>query len=179
MKNTFLNQSDKIHPGYFEFVRQPQSEPLQVVPDRVDYLIKLVKLFALSSVTILSLSLLPSFRKSEAMVTAPLPAPLSLPSDYQAIERRLELVGEILNYLFTRVEGEPSVSMKREALHSQTCRVNVPKAFLRVGPGKNFAPLMAVSEGSTLVVEVENGEWLQVVSPTGQSAWVSRDVVAL
>ena len=98
--------------------------------------------------------------------------------DLQSIERRLDLVGEILNFLFTKVEGEASPEVKKELRESKTCRVSVPKAFLRVGPGKTFAPLMAVAEGATLLIEVDNGEWLQVVSPTGQSAWVSRDVVS-
>jgi hypothetical protein len=56
--------------------------------------------------------------------------------------------------------------------------VKSTKANLRTGPGKNNSPLMAVSKGTRLAVELRQGDWYRVISPTGMRAWVSADVVS-
>ena len=48
---------------------------------------------------------------------------------------------------------------------------------LRSGPGKNYSALMAVAEGTELIVDGEQDDWIRVISPTGELAWVSRQVV--
>jgi uncharacterized protein YgiM (DUF1202 family) len=56
--------------------------------------------------------------------------------------------------------------------------VVVEKANLRTGPGAEHSPLMSVTRGTRLLVEIRRGEWYRVVSPSGTRAWVSADVVA-
>ncbi len=56
--------------------------------------------------------------------------------------------------------------------------VDVEKAELRLGPGKNHSALMTVAKGSRLAVEARQGEWLRVFAPNGQRAWVQSKVVA-
>jgi hypothetical protein len=55
--------------------------------------------------------------------------------------------------------------------------VDVEKAELRLGPGKNHSPLMTVAKGSRLAVEARQGEWLRVFAPNGQRAWVQTKLV--
>lgn len=52
------------------------------------------------------------------------------------------------------------------------------KVHLRTGPGKDNSPLMAVSKGTRLAVEMRNGEWYRVIAPTGTRAWISSEMVA-
>jgi hypothetical protein len=55
--------------------------------------------------------------------------------------------------------------------------VDVEKAELRLGPGKNHSALMTVAKGSRLAVEARQGEWLRVFAPNGQRAWVNTKLV--
>ena len=55
--------------------------------------------------------------------------------------------------------------------------VEVEKAELRLGPGKNHSALMTVAKGSRLAVEARQGEWLRVFAPNGQRAWVQSKLV--
>lgn len=55
--------------------------------------------------------------------------------------------------------------------------VEVEKAELRLGPGKNHSSLMTVAKGSRLAVEARQGEWLRVFAPNGQRAWVQSKLV--
>lgn len=61
---------------------------------------------------------------------------------------------------------------------TQIATVVADKAFLRSGPGKNNSPLMSVSQGTRLAVEIQQGGWYRVISPTGARAWVDGEVVA-
>jgi hypothetical protein len=56
--------------------------------------------------------------------------------------------------------------------------VDVDKAELRLGPGKNHSALMTVAKGSRLAVETRQGEWLRVFAPNGQRAWILAKLVA-
>ena len=56
--------------------------------------------------------------------------------------------------------------------------VEVDKANLRAGPGKNHSALMTVKRGTRLVVETRQNDWLRITAPSGSRAWVSTDVVA-
>ncbi len=60
----------------------------------------------------------------------------------------------------------------------QVATVVSPKAYLRTGPGTENSPLMAVTEGTRLVVETRRGGWYRVVSPTGTRAWVASSVLS-
>ena len=55
--------------------------------------------------------------------------------------------------------------------------VDVEKAELRLGPGKNHSALMTVAKGSRLAVEARQGEWLRVFAPNGQRAWILAKLV--
>jgi hypothetical protein len=57
-----------------------------------------------------------------------------------------------------------------------TVEVIVPKATLRTGPGEEHSSLMEIQRGSILVVEAREGEWLRVVSPKGQRAYIRSDL---
>lgn len=55
--------------------------------------------------------------------------------------------------------------------------VDIDKAELRLGPGKNHSALMTVAKGSRLAVEARQGEWLRVFAPNGQRAWILAKLV--
>ena len=61
---------------------------------------------------------------------------------------------------------------------TQVATVIADKVHLRAGPSKENSPLMAVTKGTRLTVEMRNGDWYRVVAPTGRRAWISADVIA-
>lgn len=61
---------------------------------------------------------------------------------------------------------------------TQIATVVAEKAFLRSGPGKNNSPLMSVTQGTRLAIEIEQNGWYRVISPTGTRAWVDGEVIA-
>lgn len=69
------------------------------------------------------------------------------------------------------VESQPGEEMP-------VATVVVEKANLRTGPGNEHSPLMSVTRGTRLLVEIRRGGWYRVISPNGTRAWVSADVVA-
>lgn len=80
-----------------------------------------------------------------------------------------------------RVVANPLITEKQaEKTESdmQTLTVMADKVFLRINPGKDASPLMAVTKGNKLVVEKRVGEWYRVIAPNGTRAWISSDVVA-
>ena len=48
---------------------------------------------------------------------------------------------------------------------------------LRSGPGKEHSPVMALSRGTRLVVERQEGNWYEVTGPTGQRLWAAGEVL--
>ncbi|MGI6524043.1 MAG: SH3 domain-containing protein [Bdellovibrionota bacterium] len=56
--------------------------------------------------------------------------------------------------------------------------VVVDKANLRAGPGMNHSPMMSIAKGTRLAIETRSGDWFRVVAPTGERAWISKDIVA-
>lgn len=57
--------------------------------------------------------------------------------------------------------------------------VKVAKANLRKEPRQDSGVVMTVAEGSRLLVEAEMTGWFSVNTPTGEKAWVSKDVVSV
>ncbi len=170
MKNIFSKISNEIHPAYFELAAAASTTPAPAA-SKLDTLLKLAKLSVCFSAAAFFISLIPSRNEPQALSPS-----LSSKQSIQALEQRFQLIGEILDYLLLKVQGE-ALPTQIADVRGRTCRVNVAKALLRIGPGKNFSPLMAVSEGFELLVDGEKDDWLQVISPTGEAAWISKDVV--
>ena len=59
----------------------------------------------------------------------------------------------------------------------QVATINVDKADLRLGPGKNHSALMSLRRGSRLAIEARQGEWYRVFAPNGQRAWIHSSLV--
>jgi hypothetical protein len=55
--------------------------------------------------------------------------------------------------------------------------VSANKASLRNGPGTEHGELMHVQRGVRLTVEARQGDWYRVVTPTGERAYISKDLV--
>ena len=223
-----------IHPRYYEMLlemvpeeylreakkqsMEKQSLAKQVKKGRLEYAERLVKLLFFGSISIFTLSMIPSRSESHAL---PMPAPVTSELDQQYLRNieqtaKLELklqhvaaaTGYILDHLNSE-QGSPALPTPRIVTSSadtssedtsgkdtssggivaaqQTrrgnynrvtlCKVSVPKANLRSGPGLTYAPLMTVGAGSELVVEEQRGDWLRVVTPTSERAWIAKEVV--
>ncbi len=181
MKNTTLLLSEDIHPSYYKCagIELPASAVGTVKPktSALPSVVHVVELLALSVVTAVSLFAITG-HELRALLPYPTAPVIAQPATSPDIEQRLELVGQILDYLVTKVEKplppEPAVTLKP----SKTVRVTVPKAFLREGPGKNFSVVTTLPETTELLVQEEVADWLQVISPTGEKAWISTAIVA-
>ena len=95
---------------------------------------------------------------------APAPAAAVLPQQQNQPKARFEAPA---------IEPTPS-----SASDLTIATVDVEKAELRLGPGKNHSALMTVAKGSRLAVEARQGEWLRVFAPNGQRAWILGKLVA-
>lgn len=72
-------------------------------------------------------------------------------------------------------EGLVNLSNEPDVDVGATAQVLVPTLNVRAGPGTNFNRLAAVNKDDQLTVvgQVNNCAWLQVLTPDGQSGWVS------
>ena len=218
-----------IHPRYYEMLlemvpeeylqeakkqsmekqsMEKQSLAKQVKKGRLEYAERLVKLLFFGSISIFTLSMIPSRSESHAL---PMPAPVTSELDQQylrnieqtaKLELKLQHVAAATGYILDHLNSEqgspalptPSIDTSsggtssggivaaqqtRRANYNRVtlCKVSVPKANLRSGPGLTYAPLMTVGAGSELVVEEQRGDWLRVVTPTSERAWVAKEVV--
>jgi hypothetical protein len=77
----------------------------------------------------------------------------------------------------TRVETPHIEPTPASSADLTIATVDVEKAELRLGPGKNHSSLMTVAKGSRLAVEARQGEWLRVFAPNGQRAWIQSQLV--
>lgn len=171
-----------IHPGYFQdddVCVQPAgkspaaNEPLSRSGEAF-YLTMFCALFLLLAIqTVIAAKLfstkwhtppvlIPTFPESTSAATVP------------EIEERFRKITKVLAYLLM----EPKVaSPGGDTVDLPVVTVMAEKAYLRAGPGKEHAPILAVTKGTRLVAEQQHGEWYQVVAPNGQSLWVSLQVL--
>lgn len=104
------------------------------------------------------------------------------------VEVNIQRIAKVLTYLhgaITEAVGEPSdmsdpqLNKDQPSAHPPTVTVIVPKANLRVAPDINSEAIAAVSEGTQLLLETAVGEWLGVVAPSGERAWIRSDLTTL
>lgn len=92
------------------------------------------------------------------------------------LEERFQKISTVLSYLLNqRILATPQGSGTEGELPVAT--VIVDKAYLRTGPGKEHSPVMALSRGTRLVVERQEGSWYEVTGPTGQRLWAAGEVI--
>lgn len=78
----------------------------------------------------------------------------------------------------SRAAPAPALRQPAHNPDMQIAVVTAEKVHLRTGPGKENSPLMAVTKGTRLAVEIKNGDWYRVIAPTGARAWVSENVIS-
>ena len=158
----------RIHKDYYRLTAENLLPP--PLPSRQPVLavcVPVSKTICFLSVSALAISMIPRPAASEARVTnAVMPK----------LEQRIDVMGEALGYLLESASRSSDVVTRRQVVPAKTCRIAVPKANLRIGPGKNYSALMAVAEGTELLVDGEHDEWLRVIAPSGEAAWVSKAV---
>lgn len=177
MKNIVLPLSSEIHPSYFEYAYGKQPVAQSSSKFKLPSLTQLVHVSELCVLLVITILVVGSYRLN---VQLPPPATTTTAeSNSPDVEKQLEQVGQILDYLLKKVENPPPLASSSDATPAKSCRIAVAKAVLRTGPGKDFSPLLTLAQDSELLVEDEAAEWLQVIAPTGQKAWVSKQVVKL
>ena len=158
----------KIHKDYYRLAAENLLPP--PLPSRQPILAACVpvsKTICFLSVSALAFSFIPRPAVSEARVTnAVMPK----------LEQRIDVMGEALEYLLESANASQGGTTPRTVTVARTCRITVPKANLRIGPGKSYSALMAVAEGTELLVEEDREGWLRVIAPSGEAAWVSKAV---
>ena len=93
-----------------------------------------------------------------------------------SLEERFQKISTVLSYLLN--QRTPSVSPDALAESDlPVATIVVDKAYLRSGPGKEHSPVMALSRGTRLVVERQEGNWYEVTGPTGNRLWVAGEVL--
>ncbi len=104
------------------------------------------------------------------------------------VELNIQRITKVLTYLhgaITEAVGEPSSGQVDDRLDETqpaadlpTVTVIVPKANLRAAPDINSEAIAAVSEGTRLVLETAVGEWFGVIVPSGERAWIRKNLAS-
>ena len=158
----------KIHESYYQMAAALQIPlPRSVQHSYLTLCVLVSKVIFFLSVSALAISFIPRSAVSETRIVESVPA---------KFDPRIEVIGEAVGYLLENAYASPK-TVASPIEQSKTCRIAVPKAALRSGPGKSYSALMAVAEGTVLVIDGEQDGWLRVLSPTGSLAWVSKEVV--
>ncbi len=101
----------------------------------------------------------------------------------EANEERFSKVNKILKFLLDNAQsGTYSLSSTYDSGQTElpTAKVTASKLYLRSGPGLNHSPLMAVAEGTTLVIEDTTDEnWIRVIAPNGERAYAAKNKLQL
>ena len=183
---------EQVHPGYY--TEDNPVQELQVLSRRMGKTklplraAALAALFSGTLVTVVGVCSMPSSPPVSApkqrvvfeMPPAPAPAPIVLPAQTTTpeLEDRFQKISAVLEFLMKQRQAPAPLPVPQaEPEAPPVATVVVDKAYLRSGPGKQHSPVMAVARGTRLVVERQEGEWLRVVGPTGESVWVSRTVL--
>lgn len=74
---------------------------------------------------------------------------------------------------------ELAMSKSSESPSFARAVVTTSKANVRPVPNLSSEPIMALEKGTELLVDLRQGEWNRVVTPTGQKAWMSAKVMEL
>ena len=98
-------------------------------------------------------------------------------------EETLRRVGAILNFL---VKDKDISQSGLEAAPAETTSAEIPiaivttsKTAVKRSPEDKAETLMLIAKNSRLVVAGRDGEWLQVIAPTGERGWINeKDLVA-
>lgn len=102
------------------------------------------------------------------------------------VEHNIQNITKVLTYLhgaITEAVGEPVPADTHEQDESSsadlpTVTVIVPKANLRAAPDIDSKAIAAVSEGTQLVIDTAAGEWFGVTAPSGERAWIRKDLAS-
>ena len=92
------------------------------------------------------------------------------------LEERFQKISTVLSYLLNQRTSAPLPGSVAEG-ELPVATITADKAYLRSGPGKEHSPVMAMSRGTRLVVERQEGNWYQVTGPTGQRLWAAGEVL--
>jgi hypothetical protein len=57
--------------------------------------------------------------------------------------------------------------------------ITVPSANLRAGAGKQYPVIMTVAQGMRFVIDGYQDGWYSVTAPTGETLWISTEVLSL
>ena len=104
------------------------------------------------------------------------------------VELNIQRITKVLTYLhgaITEAVGDPNDIVDPQLNNDQlsadlpTVTVIVPKANLRAAPDINSEAIAAVGEGTQLLLETTVGEWLRITAPSGEQAWVRRDLTSI
>lgn len=185
-------KEDSIHPEYKLIMEQIPDEELFERPSfgsmgkwEALRIVCLSCLLAIASGTAGSVITVQVLKKPAQAPIAPRIADVA-----PEIDRRLHLISEILQAtvpVVTRLERERltesgatgSREMRASSADGGIATVTVERANLRSGPSMDAAQTLNVPRGARLMVVGALGDWVQVLSPSGDVAWVSKDVVRI
>lgn len=195
-----------IHPGYLEFWEPlPNQEAKNSIPAGLETIhLGLARPRASIFIGVSSLLFLLACWSAFAGQVRELPqkefqAPriLEAPKNSQRLisrsqrlqEKKWKDINKILAFLVERTKELSLATSAQETEFSDQAaqsfgikdvlEVTVQKANLRLAPSKQSSAVMVVSRGTQLLTLSSRPGWFQVFAPTGESLWVSEEVVQL
>ena len=187
---SYLAKND-IHPGYLDaFLDEEKAQGISSVTSceavrgrRIDWLgfsLSITAFLVSSIVTILYL-ITPAQR---LQITTPIAqVPVDTRFEFSRIDERIGRLARAITIIASSSDqgGSPSISvmnLPKTAESPNLVQVAVPKANLRIRPDRKSSAIMAISEGTTLLVNDRVDEWIQVFAPSGELLWIAKALTA-
>lgn len=176
-------RAGKLHRSYLELIDPIPLSPVHSVASHKHDLVRSTVSYAMISIlAITGLVTSINFSQTAQANTTPQTINTNLvePEVSQDKERKTM---QLLSAIVAQVKTQQSRIDLLEANHSENTPSNteqtsitrsvLEKAYIRSGPSKSSAPLMAVSAGTRLVEIGSDGEWVNVYAPSGETGWIS------
>ena len=174
-----------IHPGYLaELVREPirpscgivtkdhVAHPVRMhVSAAMDYLsfgIALIGLIVALSTAVIYYGRTVFISQRPVTAQSPIPDP-----NIHRLDESVRRLSIALGTVISRLEKTRTA----EQDYGKIVRVTATKANLRIAPSNHSSAVMAVSQGTNLLVDSEEIGWFKVFAPNGQTLWISKELV--
>ena len=137
--------------------------------------------FLVSSIVTILYLITPAQR---LQITTPIAqVPVDTRFEFSRIDERIGRLARAITIIASSSDqgGSPSISvmnLPKTAESPNLVQVAVPKANLRIRPDRKSSAIMAISEGTTLLVNDRVDEWIQVFAPSGELLWIAKALTA-
>ena len=176
-------RAGKLHRSYLELIEPIPLSPVHSVTSHKHYFTRSTASYAMILILVVTgFAMSGNFSQTaqanvtpQAINTNPIEPEVSLDNERKTLQLLSAIVAQVKTQQarIDLLEANHNESTPSNAEQTSITRSVLEKAYIRSGPSKSFAPLMAVSAGTRLVEIGSNGVWVNVYAPSGETGWIS------